>query len=102
MTGLESIYVVHKDSPNLSGRLDLPAWKPEQHGTLEELARYLTERLVALWKQAYKNYVTGLPQVQMSKYFWSKRPTSFTIRFTDGTFTHRGIKYPKDAEYSLP
>lgn len=48
MTGVESIYVVHKDTPNLSGRLDLSAWKPEQHGTLEELVQYLSERLVSL------------------------------------------------------
>lgn len=104
MTDIESIYVVHKDSPNLSGGLDLSAWKPEQHGTLEELVQYLSEGLVELWKQSNRGSVAAatLPRTHMLKYFWSKRPTSFTIRFTDGTFTHRGIKYPKGAEYSLP
>ncbi len=103
MEPIASIYVEHHDAPNISGRLDLSKWKPEQCRTLDELVRYTTDSLIALWEQSNNNSIAAatLPRTQMLEYFWSKRPTAFTIRFTDGTCTHRVIKYPKVQEYTL-
>lgn len=103
MKPIASIYVVHKDSPNISGGLTLSAWKPEQCGTIKELVRYLTDSLIALWEQSNRNSVAAatLPRTQMLKYFWSKRPTSFTIRFKDGSVSRHTITYPAGREYTL-
>lgn len=103
MKDIESIYVKHADAPNLSTTLALSAWGIPHFHDLPKLVHYVAAELKEIWQYCNGHSLAAatMPRKQMLKYFWSKRPTSFTIRFSDGTKADYAIDYQKGSE-SLP
>ena len=103
MTQIESIYSEHADAPSISCNLSLTAWKVDKFDDLDKLVKHITEELKAIWMYGNGKSVAAatMPRKEMIKYFWSKRPTSITISFTDGTKSVYTIDYPKGAN-TLP
>lgn len=103
MKKITSIYVKHADSPHISTAITLSAWGIHYFQDLSKLVHYVTTELKEIWQYCNGQSLAAatMPRKQMLKYFWSKRPTSFTIRFKDGTETDYTIDYPKGSE-SIP
>ena len=103
MKPITSIYVEHKYAPRISAMLTLSAWGIQHFNDLQKLVNYLTSELKEIWQFYNGQSVAAatMPREQMIKYFWSKRPTSFTIYYKDGTKTDYTIDYPKGSE-SMP
>lgn len=99
MKQIESIYAEHADAPLISCHIDLNAWEVDKFDDLDKLVKHITEELKAIWMYGNGKSVAAatMPRKKMIKYFWSKRPTSITISFKDGTKSVYGIDYPKDA-----
>ena len=100
MKQIETIYAEHADAPSISCNLDLNVWKVDKFDCLDKLVKRVTEELKAIWMYSNGQSVAAatMPRKEMSKYFWSKRPTSITITFKDGTKSVYTIDYPKDAK----
>lgn len=103
MKSIKSIYVRHADAPNISTTITLSAWGLQHFNDLPKLVHYVTTELKEIWQYCNGQSLAAatMPRKQMIKYFWSKRPTSFTIRFNDGTKSDYTIDYPKGSE-SMP
>lgn len=99
MKQIESIYAEHADSPSISCNLNLNAWEINKFDDLDKLVKHVTEELKAIWMYGNGQSVAAatMPIKEMIKYFWTKRPTSITISFNDGTKSVYTIDYPKDA-----
>lgn len=99
MKQVKSIFVKHADAPRVSTFINLDAWEIHKFDDLDRLVDHLDTALKDFWQRLNSQSVAGLtfPFREMIKYFWSKRPTSFTITFADGTKTTHAIPYPKDA-----
>lgn len=100
MKQIESIYAEHADSPSISCNLSLSAWEVDKFDDLDKLVKHVTEELKAIWMYGNGQSVAAatMPRKEMIKYFWSKRPTSITITFKDGTNSVYAIDYPKYAK----
>lgn len=98
MTKIKSIYVEHTDSPNISCHLDLNAWNIDRFDNIDKLVKSVTEEIKEIWMDVNRQSVAAatMPRSEMIKYFWSKRPTSITITFDNGTKSVYVIDYPKD------
>ena len=100
MKQITCIYAEHADAPRISCSLDLNAWEVDKFADLDTLVKHLIDELKAIWMYGNGQSVAAatMPRKEMIKYFWSKRPTSITISFKDGTKSVYGIDYPKDAK----
>lgn len=103
MKDIESIYVIHSDAPSISTTITLPAWGIYHFHDFSKLVNFLNAELKEIWQYSNGQSVAAatMPRKQMMKYFWSKRPTSFTIRFKDGTVSEHTIDYPRGSESLL-
>lgn len=100
MKQIACIYAEHADTPSISCNLSLSAWEVDKFDDLDTLVKHVTEELKEIWMYGNGKSVAAatMPRKEMIKYFWSKRPTSITIRFNDGTKSVYTIDYPKDAK----
>lgn len=100
MKQIKSIYAEHADAPRISCHIDLNAWDVDKFDDLDKLVKHVTEELKEIWMYGNGQSVAAatMPRKEMIKYFWSKRPTSITITFKDGTKSVYTIDYPKDAK----
>lgn len=98
MKRIVGIYAEYADTPHLSCELDLNAWVGLSDD-LDKLVKHVTEGLKTIWMfdNGQSVLATTMQHKEMLKYFWLKRPTSFTIRFNDGTKSVYTIPYPKHA-----
>lgn len=104
MRKIVHIWVGHKGDTNLSGYLTLSRWgiNPENYN-IRKLVPYLKKELTNLWLVSNGTSVAGwtMPRKELLKYFWSKRPTSIRIKYSDGKTTAYEIKHPKELFYTL-
>ena len=99
MKQIKSIYAEHADAPSISCNLSLTAWEVDKFDDIDKLVKHITEELKAIWMYGNGQSIAAatMPRKEMIKYFWSKRPTSITIRFKDGAKSVYTIYYPKGA-----
>lgn len=103
MKPIASIYAEHAYAPRISTTITLSAWGIQYFKDLQKLVHYLITELKEIWQYGNGQSVAAatMPRKQMLKYFWSKRPTAVTIRYTDGTSDKFPIGYPKGSESLL-
>ena len=105
MKPIASIYAEHAYAPRISTTITLSAWGIQYFKDLQSLLQlaFSFAELKEIWQYGNGQSVAAatMPRKQMLKYFWSKRPTAVTIRYTDGTSDKFPIGYPKGSESLL-